>query len=253
MNLTHNYNEKYQEEKLMFLVAVGNKGKLPNDKDNLLIGYMYLIGKIARNFKNISEKQETLEEVGYIGLLNAVNLYDQQKPNLDFKSYAKIMITEEIHHYLMDHTYKVEQPVWLISLNRKINEFVIKYRHENQKYPQLSEIADYLNITSMGLQEVLKSRESIRETYLAHQLEHDFSKIQPEMDKIKSTSYQHFKLPIEDIITLQKALLKLKKMQRNIVYYLFIMDLRATRAAQMIGLSNGRVNQIKNDIFHNSV
>jgi RNA polymerase sigma-B factor len=232
----------------MFLVAVGNKRKLPNDKDNLLIGYMYLIGKIARNFENISEKQGTLEEVGYIGLLNAVNLYDQEKSKLDFKSFAQIMITEEIHHYLMDHTYKVEQPVWLISLNRKINEFVIKYRHENQKYPQLSEIADYLNITSMGLQEVLKSRESTRETYLAHQLEHEFSKIQPEMDKIKSTSYQHFKLPIEDIITLQKALLKLKKLQRNIVYYLFVMDLRQTTTAQRLGLSQGRADLIKKDI-----
>jgi len=57
-------------------------------------------------------------------------------------------------------------------------------------------------------------------------------------------------LPIEDVITLQKSLVKLRKLKRNIIYYLFVMDLCQTKAGEMIGLSNGKVNQIKNDIFN---
>jgi DNA-directed RNA polymerase specialized sigma subunit len=55
-------------------------------------------------------------------------------------------------------------------------------------------------------------------------------------------------LPIEDVITLQKAFVKLKELQRNIAYYLFVMDLRKTKAAQKLGLSQRRADQIKKDI-----
>jgi len=65
---------------------------------------------------------------------------------------------------------------------------------------------------------------------------------------VKSQSYQSFKLPIEDLITLQKALKKLKKLQEGIIYYLFVMDLRKTKAAQKLGLSQGSADQIKKDL-----
>jgi RNA polymerase sigma-B factor len=227
------------------------KTETNNGKNNLLKKHLYLIEKIVNNFKNIPVTQETLEEVGYIGLLNALNLYDQEKSNLGFKNYAQIMITKEIHQYLLDNTYKVEQPPWLIKINRKINQYVIDYRHKHKKCPQLSEIADHFNLTEIALQEVLKGRESLKESYLYHQIEYEFYKIQPELGKIKSKSYQAFKLPIQDVITLQNALLKIKKLQKNIIYYLFLMDLRQPTLSQKDGISDERMKQIKNDIFHN--
>lgn len=228
-----------------------SKKKTNNGKNNLLKKHLYLIEKIVRNFKNVTESQETLEEVGYIGLLNAVNLYDQEKPKLDFKSYAQIMITKEIHQYLMDHTYKVEQPPWFVTLNKKISQYVIGYRHKYKKCPQLSEIADHFNLTEIALQEILKGREPLNESHLYHQIEYEFNKVQPDLGKIKSKSYESFKLPIQDIITLQKAILKLKKLQRKIIYYLFVMELYRPILSKKNRFHTERINQIKNNIFHN--
>lgn len=233
------------------MVERDNNTKLYTDEDKRLKEHLYLVEKIVHNFENAFESQETLEEVGYIGLLNAVNLYDQKKSKLDFKSYAQLMITKEIHQYLMDHTYKVEQPPWLVKLNKKISQYVIKYRHKYKKCPQFSEIADHFNLSEIALQEVLKGREALKDSYLYHQIEYEFNKIQPDLAKIKSKSYESFKLPIQDVIILQKALLKVKKLQRNIVYYLFVMDLRQLKVSQKDGISNKRIDQIKNDIFHN--
>ncbi len=224
------------------------------DKDTLLKEHLYLIGKIVLNFKDAAETQETLEEVGYIGLLNAVNLYSEHAPKLDFKSYAQIMITGEIHQYLLSHSYEVEQPFCLIKINEKINDYVIKYSHKFSKYPTLSEIADNLNLTEVALQEILKSRSSLKETQLYHQLECEFDKLKPDLAKIKNNTYQNFKLPIQDVITIQNALFKIKKLQRNIVYYLFLMDLRKTKAASILGLgiSNNNIDELRNNLFSNS-
>jgi RNA polymerase sigma-B factor len=221
----------------MFLLVGNNqesKKKIPPNKgdDDLLSKYFYLIEEIVDNFKDVSESQETLAEVGYIGLLNAVNLYEQNKSSLDFKSYAQLMITREIHHYLLDHRYEIEQPPWLGKINQKINQFVISYQHQYQRSPSLSELADHFNLTEIALQEVLKGREALKESYLTHQLEEEWSNIQPDLTKIKSKSYQSFRLPIQDVITLQQAFLKLKKLQRDIIYYLFIMDLRQSKVSQ---------------------
>jgi RNA polymerase sigma-B factor len=227
------------------------KTEANNGKNNLLKKHLYLIEKIVNNFKNVPATQETLEEVGYIGLINALNLYDQDKPKISFKNYAQIMITKEIHQYLLDNNYKVEQPPWLIKLNKKISQYVIDYHHKHKKYPHLSKIADHFNLTENALQEILKGREFLKEDYLYHQIEYEFNKVQPDLGKIKSKSYRPFKLPIQDVITLQKALLKIKKLQRNIIYYLFIMDLCQISFSQKDGFSDERTKQIKNNIFHN--
>jgi len=104
-----------------------------------------------------------LENVGYIGLLNAVNLYNQEEVGMDFKSYAQVLITSEIHQYLSDKKYKINQPGWLVSLNQSIDQFVIAYKKKHKEFPSMSEISNHININNHGLQEILKCRESVKE------------------------------------------------------------------------------------------
>lgn len=224
-----------------------DRGGKPN-KENLTRKYFFLIAKIVQNFEEVPVSRENLENAGYIGLLNAANLYDRKTHKIDFKSYAQIMITNEIHHYLANQKHETDQPAWLVRLNQNINRFVLSYRRKEKRFPRLSEIADHVNITSTGLQEILKDRETVREAHLAHHLQSELAAIQPEWGKIRSQSYQPFKLPIEDVIVLQKAFLKIKEIQHHIIHYLFVMDLCQTEAAKKLGLSSGISEQIKKDI-----
>ena len=153
----------------------------------------------------------------------------------------------------MNRNRQVNRPDWLVQLNHRIDQFVINYREQYQSFPQISEIASHLNIDTFGLQEVLKARDSLRESYLSHRINqnNDLSQIQPELEKIKTQSYQSFKLPIEDLITLQKAFKRLKALQEGIVYYLFVMDLKQTKVAKMLGISTQKVDQMKKEVFQN--
>ena len=225
----------------------------PNTETELAEKHQYLVAKIAEQFNESSESKENLEEVGYIGLLNAVNLYNKKIHQMNFKTYAQILITEEMHQYLMNKSRQVDRPDWLVKLNHKIDNFVIDYREKYRQFPQISEIAKYLNINTFGLQEVLKARDSLRENHFSKQLDQqiDLSQIQPNLENIKSQSYQAFKLPIEDLIALQKALKKVKKLREGIVYYLFVMDLNETKLAKMFGISNQKANHIKKETINN--
>lgn len=229
-----------------------NKEKKLNPPIGLIEKYQYLISKIAGQFNNISESKENLEEVGYIGLLNAANLYDKEVHQIDFQTFAQLLITEEMHQYLINKNRQVDRPDWLVNLNHRIDSYVIEYQEKYGRFPQISEISEYLNINTFGLQEILKARDSLLENYSLKQKEQkiDFTQIQPDLGKIKSQSYQSFKLPIEDLIALQRALKKLKKLQEGIVYYLFMMDLSQTRLAKIMGISPQQANQLKKEAYN---
>ena len=212
----------------------------PLSKNELVSRYQYLVTRIARQFKDVPASRENLEEVGYLGLLNAAHLYDNKIQQVDFKTYAQILITEEIHQYLLDHNHQVDCPIWLVELNEKVNNFVIQFREENQRFPQVSEIASHFNISDSGLRELLKARDSLKETRLSlyRGSQDDLAFLKPDLSKIKSLHYQSFKLPIEDLITLRKAFKKIVEIKEGIIYYLFFMDLNKTKLAQILGVSS---------------
>ncbi len=49
--------------------------------------YQPLVKSIAYKFKNSGELLEDLEQVGYVGLINAINLYNQNR-GIKFITYA---------------------------------------------------------------------------------------------------------------------------------------------------------------------
>jgi RNA polymerase sigma-B factor len=206
-------------------------------KNERISNYQYLVSKIAKQFNNISEPHENLEEVGYLGLLNATNLYDRNIHKVDFKTYAQLLITEEIHQYLLNRHREIDCPDWLISLNEQINEFVIRYREKHHSFPKISDIASHFNITDNGLQELLKARDSLREINLPFpqpSSSYDLGAIKPNLNKIKNRHYRSFKLPIEDVIMLRRAIKRINEIKEDIIYYLFVMDLSKTKLAHTL-------------------
>ena len=221
---------------------------------NILVEkHQYLIAKIARQFDDISDSQKNLEEVGYLGLLNAAHLYDAKVHKVNFKTYAQILITEEMHQFLLNRNRQVECPDWLQELNEQVNNFVIEYRGKYQRFPQVNEIASHFNIANNGLPEILKARDALRETYLSFNQEY-LSKqafLKPDLKKIKNRNYQTFKLPIEDLIMLRRAFKKIKEIKEDIFYYLFVMDLNQTKLARTLGISSHKGKQIKEELLKN--
>jgi RNA polymerase sigma-B factor len=203
-----------------------------------------LVKNIAFKFKNSGEPLEDLEQVGYIGLINALNLYNQNR-GVKFETYATWLISGEIRHYIRDKHRAIKIPCWMIKLNKKIDKFIISYKKENKRFPSLSKISEEFNLTEEGIKEILKARDAVQIVSLDQENREYSSDSYPKIEKIKSKNYETFKLPMEDIITLKTSLDKLKKLQRKVIYYIFEKDLTQTKTARKLGLSQRQVSRIK--------
>ena len=213
--------------------------------DAQITEYQPLVKSIAYKFKNSGEPLEDLEQVGYIGLINAINLYNQNR-GIKFITYATWLISGEIRHYIRDKHQVIKIPGWMMKLNKKIDEFVISYKKENNKFPSLSEISEKFNLTEEGIKEILKAREAVQIVSLDQEYRKYSSDSYPNIEKIRSKNYETFKLPMEDIIALKNAFSKLKKIQRKVIYCIFEKDLTQTKTARKLGISQRQVSRIKN-------
>jgi len=212
--------------------------------DAQITEYQPLVKSIAYKFINSGEPLEDLEQVGYIGLINAINLYNQKK-GIKFITYATWLISGEIRHHIRDKHRTIKIPGWMLKLNKKIDEFVISYKKENNKFPSLSEISEKFNLTEEGIKEILKAREAVQIVSLDQEQRKYSSDSYPKIEKIRSKNYETFKLPMEDIITLKTAFSKLKKLQQKVIYYIFEKDLTQTKTARKMGISQRQVSRIK--------
>ena len=122
--------------------------------DDQIIKYQPLVKSIAYKFMNSGEPLEDLEQVGYIGLISALNLYNQNR-GAKFETYATWLISGEIRHYIRDKHQVIKIPSWMLKLNKKIDEFIISYKKVNNKFPSLYEISEKFNLAEEGMKEVL--------------------------------------------------------------------------------------------------
>jgi len=212
--------------------------------DDQITEYQPLVKSIAYKFKNSGEPLEDLEQVGYIGLINAMNLYNKNR-GIKFITYATWLISGEIRHYIRDKHQVIKVPNWMLKLNKKIDEFIISYKKQNNKFPSLSEISEKFNLTEEGIKEILKAREAVQVVSLDQEQRKYSSDSYPNIEKIRSKNYETFKLPMEDIIALKTAFSKLKKLQRKVIYYIFEKDLTQTKIARKLGISQRQVSRIK--------
>jgi len=212
--------------------------------DAQITGYQPLVKSIAYKFKNSGEPLEDLEQVGYVGLINAFNLYNRER-GVKFETYATWLISGEIRHYIRDKHQIIKIPGWMLKLNKKIDEFITSYKKENNEFPSLSEISEKFNLTEEGIKEILKAREAVQIVSLDQEQRKYSSNSYPKIEKIKSKNYETFKLPMEDIIALKTAFSKLKKLQRKVIYYIFEKDLTQTKIARKLGISQRQVSRIK--------
>ena len=214
--------------------------------DEQVLKFKALVKNIACKFKNSGEPLEDLEQLGYIGLINAINLYNQQR-KVKFETYASWFISGEIRHYIRDKHQLIRIPHWITELNRKINEFIVKYKKETKQIPSLKKIAKEFNLTEEGIKEVLKARDVVHVVSINQEnRNYDYNEY-PILAKIKNDHYKSFRLPIEDLIALELALNKLQDLQRKVVNYIFMKDLTQAKTAKKLAISQRQVSRIKNE------
>lgn len=175
-------------------------------------------------------------QVGYLGLLKAVNGYRVSSGNR-FSTYASHCVLGELRHYLRDRVETVRKPRWLQSVSRKVGQFVEEFLHKNERLPQVSEISEGCNLTREGVVEVLKAGSALS----LEQLEGEGG---VQLSRVRSLREESFVLSLEDRIWLESAMDRLVNVERQILKMFFYRDLNQSQIAGETGLTPKRVSRI---------
>jgi RNA polymerase sigma-B factor len=196
-----------------------------------------ILNHIVRRYASASdEPYEDLLQVGYVGMMKAVNGY-RLDSEAKFSSYAYSMIEGEVKHHLRDAAL-VKRPRWARSLHAKVSEATRRLTAELGRPPLIEEVAGEVNITPEGVSELMKlfCDTDVMSLDAGEDEEIDVS-------AIKSLRYETFSLPVEDRIALEQALESLTELQRKVVYLFFYKDLCQTEIGKKLGLSQRKTSR----------
>ncbi len=173
---------------------------------------------------------EDLKQAGYEGLLKALKRFDLSR-GIQFSTYAVHCIIGEIRHDLrMQGPFKV--PDWLKSIQAKVLTATEELAHKNGVMPSLAEIAKNANVTEEGIIEAMQAG--------------CVSLDEIDLSKVRSLRYESFKLPIEDVITLQMSIEKMDQLQQQVIKLIYYEGLTQEETAKRLGLNQRKVSRLMN-------
>lgn len=212
----------------------------PELKDLILVQYSGLVERVARRFSGL-EQQDDLVQVGYIGLLNALNKFD---PNagVRFNTYATYLVAGEIKHFLRDKSQTIRQPAWLQELRHKINRTTNMLVQDLGRQPSELEIAERIGVSESSVHEVLQTQELLKLASLDAQPSEDEG--DSDVDRLDAADFCPEQLCFEDRMVLESAMSQLRDLERQVLLYFHFDAMNQTEIAAKLGISCNYVSHI---------
>ncbi len=205
--------------------------------------YEKLVYSIANNYRNSNIEFNDILQLGFTGLVVAVNRFDINM-NTKFSTSAVYCIKGEILHFMRDSKL-VKIPRWLWKLNRLFDDFVLKFEQQSNRYPTKEEISIGINVSIESIDEILKAREAV---YYNISLDDDnYKELSDDgyynKNLIKSRDFRSFGLVIEDKIQLWDAIERLKSADKKILLMKYIFGLSQEEIGRKVGMSQKSISR----------
>jgi RNA polymerase sigma-B factor len=208
--------------------------RLRNDLVRLNAG---LVRKIAHRVSHqCSEPYEDLEQIGYMGLIRAIERFDPGQ-GCAFSSFAVPYIRGEMLHFLRDRGTTVKIPRRWQDLQKEGQKRSAELLRELGRQPSDAEMAGVLGIAVDEWREVKLANKNRMPLSLDATVCQQIDSSITLGDTLPDTHYQLLQILEEDRQQLQKALSQLEDKTRSAIEYVFFSGLSRKEVAERIGVS----------------
>ncbi|MBQ6687576.1 MAG: sigma-70 family RNA polymerase sigma factor [Bacilli bacterium] len=214
-------------------------------KEELINGNLKLVLSIIRRFQNKVDNLDDLFQVGVIGLIKAIENFDLSY-GLKLSTYACPLIIGEVKRSIRDNTaFRVSRSVK--DLAYQIIKYKDDYLTKNGINPTNQEIAKALNI------------EEYQIAYAIDSLKDPMSIFEPIYNDGGDTIYlqdqiadkKDSEIDKDMLISLRKALNKIKERERSILINRFIIGKTQMEIAESLNISQAQVSRIEKSAIDN--
>lgn len=198
-----------------------------------------LVKNIALKFIGTGYELDDLLQIGFIGLLKAVDRFES-KYGVMFSTYAVPMILGEIRRYLRDDgRIKVgRQTKQDIKSMKRIQE---SFYNENGRYPRVSELALLMEIDAEQVLNLMEASDALTNLESLDDPERQFRQVS---EPFTDTEQRNI-----DLIHLKSMIGKLSCKERQIIVLRYFRDMTQQQVAGLMGISQVQVSRIEKKIL----
>ena len=202
-----------------------------------------LVTSISKKFINRGYDYEDIYQIGCMGLVKAINNFDNNY-NVKFSTYAVPMIIGEIKRFLRD--------VGIIKVSRNDKSLAKKLLFDKEaltkklnRDPSIDELAEFSGVDKEEILFALESSASMQ--YLYEVIHHDDGAPVLLIDKLSENAEEDKDLT--EKIALKEALNNLDTKSRQIILLRYFKDKTQIQVAKMLGISQVQVSRIEKKVL----
>ena len=213
----------------------------PDAREQLVMSHMNLVRFLANKFKNRGEPLDDLMQVGYLGLLKAIDRFDPER-GLEFTTFATPTILGEIKRHFRDKGWSVRVPRRLQELSAKVNQANDELTNELSRSPSVEEIAKRVGAT---VDDVLEAMES-SSAYSSVPLEGGGSSDDDDAPSV----IDHYATEDENLaasddrIVLEDAIRDFSPREKDVIRMRFFEGMTQVEIAERLGISQVQVSRL---------
>ena len=234
--------DDYKYEDNLDLIELSQKG----DKyalEVLIELNLPLVSAISKKFLNRGYEYEDIFQIGSMGLVKAVNNFDNRY-NVKFSTYAVPMIMGEIKRFLRDDG--------IIKVSRSVKNVARKLHYDKEaltkkldRDPTIEELSVYSEVSTEDIIYALESASGMQ--YLYDIIHQDDGSPVLLIDKL-SEKYEEDN-EVVDKLALKEALGYLDLKSRQIIILRYFNDKTQVQVAKMLGISQVQVSRIEKRVL----
>ncbi len=223
------------------LFAEYRRTRDPAIREQLVEQYAALVRSLARRFAGRGEPLEDLEQVGYLGLIAAIDRFEPEL-GLEFTTFATPTILGEIKRYFRDKSWAVRVPRRLQETYTKVVRAQEELGQRWGRSPSVAEIAKHLELEPEEVLQALEAGPAHRAVSLDGPA--PGGEEAGEMgDRIGQEDENLDRIELRQL--LGSALQHLTPREQEIMLLRFVEELPQTEVARRLGISQMHVSRLQ--------
>lgn len=238
-------DESYDEEIDKKLKRQKKRIKLVRDR--LIEHHIYIAEILSKKYVNKGIEYDDLFQVASLGLIFAIDRFDVSK-GYEFSSYATPTIVGEIKRYFRDKSWVIKVPRRIQELSKKVNMARVDLSQELQRNPSIDDIAEYLEISSEEVIEVMDASQVYSPQSLDRSLDSQNDDKDVSFGDLLGFEDKNYE-SIETMDFIKNTMDKLKDIEKKILIYRYFDKMTQISIATELGVSQMTVSRIEKKII----
>ena len=212
-------------------------------REQLVAGYEGLVHFLARRFQNRGEPIEDVVQVGYLGLIKAIDRFDPKLGN-EFTTFATPTILGEIKRYFRDKGWAIRFPRRLQELYQQVVRVNEEMKNQLGREPSVGEVAARLGVEPDDVLEAMEMSTAFTPMSIdastggdaeegGRQLSEAVGGEDPNLDRVEMRQI------------LERAMQHLNERERRIMIMRFFDEMSQSEVAKRLGISQMHVSRLQ--------